>query len=127
MKKYKVWDIKNDCFLKCETFLTQSGDLFQVNKEGHFQRLETSDYYIKFSVGLKDKNGIEAYFGDVVRLPEFNVVLRYGKHDSLFSGSGDFGCYVEDINKPGETSPMWDLSEGEILGDIFELASQRRK
>ena len=118
--KFRFWDKHNEKFIYCDLFDINKGVLSSVNEEDHIPQ-----QYI----GLKDKNEVEIYEGDILGYPES---LQDG---TLFevrwarAYSGEQWCEFEIRNRKGQYVPGGKLSDfyggvhpdyKVVIGNIFE-------
>jgi len=118
--KFRFWDKHNEKFIYCDLFDINKGVLSSVNEEDHIPQQYT---------GLKDKNEVEIYEGDILGYPES---LQDG---TLFevrwarAYSGEQWCEFEIRNRKGQYVPGGKLSDfyggvhpdyKVVIGNIFE-------
>lgn len=116
MIKFRVWDKEENKMWNVETLYIEDewvkvndGSIYEVTKD------LTSNYYLMQSTGLKDKNGVEIYEGDIVK----NV------YDEIYLVKWlDAGFYLEERYNGGFDYHELHLDntdcEFEVIGNVFE-------
>lgn len=104
--KYRIWDKKDNRYVKIlndisnlerENFLTDGETVYVIHKDLQlFKDCNQDKFVIERSTGLEDKNGIEIYFNDKVRIlgtidvavTEIDIdelaIIKYDKTDASY-------------------------------------------
>jgi uncharacterized phage protein (TIGR01671 family) len=106
--------------------ISSNGEPFQfIPLNGGYKIDRLKGIKIEFFIGLKDKNGVEIYCGDLIKTERNTVEIFFGKKEFhvIFYGKKDIievnGWLVK--NKRGEVDVLdSSFCDGEIIGNIHQ-------
>lgn len=76
-----------------------------------------NEIYIEQFTGLKDKNGVDIYEGDIINWFDKLYIVCFGYFNNNYEG---LGFYCVEINKNNDTYFGGWIYNGEIIGNIHE-------
>jgi len=133
--KFRVWDSQKKCMYGARQLYWENDGTFDFYKgSGIKMDVSLGDALMQYT-GLKDKNGVEIYEGDIVKNHWHNVLgkdigsiweVKFGEYDNsdLEWGSPGLGFYCESPTEYRQNTPTeipTDEDNGiEVIGNIYE-------
>ena len=120
--KFRLWSKSENCFVNPNILEVwdESGKMtpFKFVKTGKLDPIymPIENYVIQQHTGLKDKNDIDIYEGDIVKWSDLNYLVEW--NDIAYKWQGR--CpYYHSYHNP-TTENFRDLMSGVIVGNYFE-------
>jgi uncharacterized phage protein (TIGR01671 family) len=115
--KFRVWDNQNNNWLINQRIEDYPVELLYSDHKFYIAHsLDNLDnYIIQQYTGLKDKNGVFIYEGDIVKATSD----QYTNENFVGKVIFDEGCFLTWINK-NDIRGIWGEDDIEVIGNIFE-------
>ena len=118
--KFRAWDKVSKMYYSgdYDFHFTKSWYVQEKEKPWEMNVLVSSTTGILMQyTGLKDKNGKEAYFGDLIKLWEDRKVVYEIRWGSIMGR-----IFLHHLDKNGDSGYQYgsDIQEGKIVGNIYE-------
>lgn len=128
--RFRAWDKHNKKMFTNEELIIWNDNVYANDRRklsvDKLKGWSISDKFLMQSTGLKDKNGVEIFEGDIIATNSFACIVSFGKYD-YFEGDGikitGIGFYLGYLNvEPATHSPFETpfLENCEVLGNIYE-------
>ena len=132
-KIFRVWDVEQKRYDTRDFLLDDEGNIFTEESfayQDYLERLEKESYIVEFCTGMKDKNGIKIYEGDI-------IAQRIKNDEYLNIKEVRFGCFEDPVDyfnydgvgfyavgndgeENGTLSYMAKFADYEVIGNIYE-------
>lgn len=120
--KYRAWDKVNEIICDVQGISFYHDSISVDRGDGTYFANHASNFELMQFTGLKDKNGVEIYEGDILYVEQIgvidsyiphkkNVAVRYEERDTAFIFDEEIGFVIGLYSMPREL---------EVIGNIYE-------
>jgi uncharacterized phage protein (TIGR01671 family) len=118
--KFRVWDKLQERFIKCDEGYQGH---YVLSLKGEYHNLLNGsggkECVVQQYTGLKDKNGVDIYEGDIVKATSD----QYENENFVGKVIFDEGCFLTWVNT-NDIRGIWGEDDIEVIGNIFENSEQ---
>jgi len=114
--KFRAWD-KNGTGWWRDLIFIRASDGQCMKEVGSYEPPIECDYVLMQYTGLHDKNGVEVYEGDILRVSQENPVV----YDAVWHNDAAKFCLHETYQgRESWLSPFARVRDYEVIGNIYE-------